>query len=261
MCWSLEVSVGVCCFELLSIAWIYRRNATPLDRAVVPVLLSVALVELGEAIIWAQGVPNYLGRDHLNPTCGPLSAANVLRKAPMLLCCYAVVSQPLLMCSCCRRMMQPPSAWRRRAFRVGEIASAAILLSKALSHGLTRYVGVCVAGVGRHGHLIWRIGRNVGVPQIAISAVYFTCFLALPMALALPRAMRALPALTTACYLFAFRVYPGGGEAYSFWCLTGVTANTFVLCTPYWRWAFGSTVSEEEAHTKKKRGRAHMKAG
>ena len=247
MCWSLEVSSGVCVLELICCAWIWKRNATPACRGLIPVLLTVAAVEFWEALIWGTVDVKPMGLQHpsLQRDCAPLSRHNWWPKLPLAGIVVAIALQPILLCNFSRLQQR---SWRRK-----QLLLAAQLLS-CLSLGSKLWVvvvrdaceGFCVFGSGPHGHLVWGLGDCWWRCSVQ-SWIYYCNFIVTPAVF--HRQLWIVAAVLVWGLVFSRFVYPGGLEAMSFWCLTGVALHILMLWTPYWKWLY-SEQSENAEETR-----------
>lgn len=89
------------------------------------------------------------------------------------------------------------------------------------------------AVIGPHGHLMWFKASLPGFSNEAKSywynllyIWYFVGFIGTPLTHTVARPLALITGLN---WLFSALIYPTGDEAFSFWCLTGITQSLQVL--------------------------------
>ena len=247
MCWSVEVSTGIALFEFAVIVYAWRRNAWA-DRAMVPLLFSVFVVELSEAMQWSMGVP----RVH-NPkdgqisfsyesrkACSELTTQNFFNKLTMQMAVIAVDLQPYFMSIYVAATLQSQFGWKASLLKIDGLITLARTLGRFLFNLSLNFKHVCMVGPGEHGHVIWSWGYKVTDVSLWAAFTQFAFYheatvgvlFFLPHLVLRHTALKFFSATAMIFFYFAFYIYPTGPEAESFWCLFGVHASVYVLVQP-----------------------------
>mmetsp|Transcript_22750 Transcript_22750/g.49848 ORF Transcript_22750/g.49848 Transcript_22750/m.49848 type:complete len:257 (+) Transcript_22750:73-843(+) len=251
MCWSAEVAAGFTLLELGLAIYLWRRNASPRDRYILPLALSVTTIEALEFLIWRSGPPSYLALADPEASCSPTNVGATV------VAYFTLLSQPLMdgvfLFSTTRGgwlagrlyrlsywliigTMYLASIYKFTATHLD--ASVSALDVETIADPKSLYSNRTCTFVGPHGHLLWQFAmEDLTVPEV-VEAAYF--ILGLSWFLYRPFAIGATFFVCFNALLIGNLVYFEGNkpESYSVWCWQGIFIYLFVLVEP---WLFGKS--------------------
>ena len=259
MCWSFEVAVG---FAAGEVALLLLMLALPKSRKyyhIVPLLLTVIIVELGEAVIYKAGVPPLSDRLEHKISCPLLN--EVLTSIIMI----AVTLQPLAVVYYVHkaniREEQLPHEYKqvnlfvllltfvnllsvvRRSISTAldpETAKITVPLNEYLDNSTivlreapdTYEYAISCSFAGPNGHLYWQWGIAAGVSSFEPNWVFIYALSFLLAVVVLPDKYEAVfcALFLSVLYIYSFIwTYP---EAGSMWCWTGICCHVFYVIYP-----------------------------
>ena len=259
MCWSFEVSVG---FAAAEVALLVLMLALPKSRKYyhfVPLLLTVIIVEFGEAVIYKAGVPPLSDRLEHKITCPFLN--EVLTSVIMI----AVTLQPWAFVYYVHkaniREEQLPHEYKqvtlfvllltlvnflsvvRRSISTAlhpETARITVPLNEYLDNSTivlrtapdTYDYAISCSYSGPNGHLYWQWGIAAAVSSFEPNWVFIYALSMLLIIVLLPDKYEAIFFAMFLSILFIFSFVWTFPEAGSMWCWTGISLHVFYVIYP-----------------------------
>ena len=254
MCWSFEVSVAFALIEVASIAFISlraKRTKDPYVRAqvwVIPLLVTILLVEIAEAFIW------------LDTTLLPITAkdgpscSSYNRNWTFVFWFLMFPWQPLFCIIPCRRVGHPRNkdvfaaaevvAWGLPILHIlvylGQVIpqsmnpnfSPAPPRLKIQQNAMQTFINseTCTY-IGKNGHLFWTLATADcwATPNMSVYVI-----LCLAMLCAKPKRFFAGIGLAMGGLVIALNSYYNGTvETASMWCWTGILVHFYFIAQPY----------------------------
>mmetsp|Transcript_16656 Transcript_16656/g.28108 ORF Transcript_16656/g.28108 Transcript_16656/m.28108 type:complete len:263 (+) Transcript_16656:381-1169(+) len=244
MCWSAEVAAGFTVGELLLAVYLWRRNWSPRDRYVLPLALSVTMIEALEVVLWLDDPVPFTSAH--SATC---SARNV---TATILAYLTLLLQPVLdgfflffttdggvLTKKSTKIAYWSAAIGMYLAGIGAFLHAHF--APAGSNKLDREVVLSADSlysdstctfVGPNGHLLWQFSINDLLVPSTIEAGYFA--LSLTWLLYKPfKVGSAFFVLLNGMLAANMWYFRGSKESYSVWCWQAVAIYLFFIVEPY----------------------------
>jgi hypothetical protein len=246
MCWSLPVSIAFAVLEGLGLAFLcwrcfFKAAANELERQqrhVLPLLLSIFLIEVLESFLWA---PSTALRPIAEASREGCTARNmVLTRAVAVV----ILTQPFILVWAARHTgdrdnMQLLYVSQVLAAITTVLLFAALLQGEILEEQLLdiansdfrgAYGFASCSWVGEHGHIHW-VWKMAHVPYAPLAYAYLLFTVSALFARPLHVTSGPLAVMLATWAVLAIAI--GGMEAASVWCWTAIGLHAYFVAHPY----------------------------